>query len=243
MNLLPNNGTDRYHYWDEPSLRWMQKLIQAMPRPKSSGLPKAEEEQLRVAHLLDVAAEVFFEMGYEAASTAEIASRAHASKRALYSRFASKEDLFMAVIDYKTAKIADRITILFQQERPVRELLLEVARELIRSLLSEEHIALLRLVSTQALRFPKAAQFMVERGPDRGIANLAAHLKNLDMKKTLAMSDPQLAAQHFAGLVVGDLGHRALLGQALPSSHRQVKARIEAAVDAFLSIYGPHRSR
>ena len=47
-----------------------------MARPKSSGLPKAEEEQLRRKHLLDVAAEVFFEMGYDAASTAEIAARA-----------------------------------------------------------------------------------------------------------------------------------------------------------------------
>ena len=48
-----------------------------MPRPKSSGLPKAEEERLRLTQLLDVAAEIFFEIGYEAASTAEIAARAH----------------------------------------------------------------------------------------------------------------------------------------------------------------------
>ena len=213
-----------------------------MARPKSSGLPKAEEEQFRRTHLLDVAAEVFFEMGYEAASTAEIAARAHSSKRALYSRFASKEELFIAVIDYRTAKISDRVTVLFQQERPFRELLMEVARELLRSLLSEEHTALMRLVYTQALQFPKAAQFMTERGPDRGIAKLAAHLKKLGVRGALVISDAQLAAQQFAGLLVGDLVHRAMLGQEVPSLQKELDARAKASVDAFLRIYAPDNS-
>jgi TetR/AcrR family transcriptional regulator, mexJK operon transcriptional repressor len=209
-----------------------------MPRPKSSGLPKAEEEQLRLTNLLDAATEVFFEMGYEGASTAEIASRAHSSKRELYARFASKEDLFLAVIDYRTAKVADRITVLFQQQQPIRELLLEIARELLRSLLSEEHVALMRLVYTQARQFPKAAQFMTERGPDRGIANLAAHLKKQAQQGTLAIPDPQLAAQHFAGLLIGDLVHRAMLGQEVPTSRKQIEARSEGTVAAFLKLYG-----
>ncbi|WP_158821723.1 TetR/AcrR family transcriptional regulator [Granulicella sp. S156] len=209
-----------------------------MARPKSSGLPKAEEERLRLTQLLDVAAEVFFEMGYEAASTAEIAARAHSSKRALYSRFASKEELFMAVIDHRTAKIADKVTVLFQEERPIRETLLEVARELLRSLLSEEHTALMRLVYTQALQFPKAAQYMTERGPDRGIVKLAAHLKKQVTRGTLTLNDSQVAAQHFAGLLVGDLVHRAMLGLEIPHSQRQFETRAELAVDAFLKIYG-----
>jgi TetR/AcrR family transcriptional repressor of mexJK operon len=209
-----------------------------MPRPKSSGLPKAEEERIRLTQLLDAATEVFFEMGYEAASTADIAARAHSSKRALYSRFASKQELFMAVIDYRTAKIADRVTALFKEERPIRELLLDVARELLRSLLSREHTALMRLVYTQALQFPKAAQFLTERGPDRGIAKLAAHLRKHGAGGTLAIPDYQLAAQHFAGLLVGDLVHRAMLGQEVPSSQKQIEVRAEAAVNAFLTIYG-----
>ena len=209
-----------------------------MPRPKSSGLPKAEQEHLRLASLLDAATEVFFEMGYDGASTADIAARAHSSKRALYSRFARKEELFLAVIDYRTAKIADRLTVLFQQKKPIRELLLDIAGELLRSLLSEEHSALTRLVYIQALQFPKAANFMTERGPDRGIAMLAAHLKKQALQGTLAVPDPQLAAQHFAGLLVGDLVHRAMLGQEVPSSQKQIEARSEAAVAAFLTIYG-----
>ncbi|MCU1323076.1 MAG: regulatory protein TetR [Acidobacteriaceae bacterium] len=208
-----------------------------MPRPKSTGLPKAEEERQRLAQLLNVAAEVFFEMGYEAASTADIAARAHSSKRALYSRFASKEELFMAVIDYRTAIIADRVTVLFREECPIREMLFGVAKELLRSLLSEEHTALMRLVYTQAPQFPKAAQFLTKRGPDRGIAKLAAHLEKQAARGTLAIPDPQLAAQQFAGLLVGDLVHRAMLGRDVPRSPKQLDARAESTVDAFLKIY------
>jgi AcrR family transcriptional regulator len=211
---------------------------EAMPRRKSSGLSKADEERLRVTEMLDAAAEVFFEMGYEAANTAQIAARAHSSKRALYSRFGSKEELFMAVIDRRTGMISDRVTVLFEEERPVRQLLLEVASELLRLLLSEEHTALMRLVYTQALHFPKAAQFMTERGPDRGIAKLAAHLKKQSARGALRILDSELAAQQFAGLLVGDMVHRSMLGQEILHSQKQLEARAESTVDAFLKIYG-----
>ena len=149
----------------------------------------------------------------------------------------------MAVIDYRTAKIADRVTLLFEQERPIRELLLAVARELLQSLLSADHTALMRLVYTQALQFPKAAKFMTERGPDRGIANLAAHLKKQTAKGTLVIPDAQLAAQHFAGLLMGDLVHRAMLGQSVPSSQKELDARAKITVDTFMKIYAPIHSR
>ena len=208
-----------------------------MPRPKSSGLSKEEAERLRRAQLLDVAADVFLELGYEAASTAEIAARAHASKRAFYSYFRSKEDLFLAVIDYRTSRIADRVSVLFQTDQPIRPLLSRVAKELLRVLLSDDHVALIRLVYTQAPQFPKAAQFLTERGPDRGVANLAKHIKKQMRSGTLIESDSLLAAQQFAGLLVGDLVHRAMLGLTVPRSEKALDARAEAAADAFLKIY------
>jgi AcrR family transcriptional regulator len=208
-----------------------------MPRPKSSGLSKEETERLRLTQLLDVASEVFLELGYESASTAEIAARAHASKRALYELFASKEELFLAVIDYKTLKVADRVTDLFQSDEAIRPLLMRVAKELLSVLLSDEHVALMRLVYAQAFSFPKAAAFLAERGPDRGIANLAKHIIQQTSRGALAAGDAQLAAQHFAGLLVGDLVHRAMLGLSIPRSPKLMNARAESAVDAFLKIY------
>lgn len=211
-----------------------------MPRPKSNGLPKEETERLRLTQLLDVASEVFLELGYESASTAEIAARARSSKRAFYALFPSKEDLFLAVIDYRTSKIADKVSILFQSDQPIRLLLVRVAKELLGVLLSDEHIALVRLVYTQAPHFPKAASYLTERGPDRGLAKLAEHIKQQTSIGTLVAPDAFLAAQHFAGLLVGDLVHRAMLGLTVPRSQKLLNARAESAVDAFLKIYAKH---
>lgn len=56
-------------------------------------------------------------------------------------------------------------------------------------LLSEGHVALMRLVYTQAPHFPKAAEYLTERGPDRGIANLARHIKRQMSLGTLVGAD------------------------------------------------------
>ncbi len=60
--------------------------------------PDERRQQTRSA-LLDAAADVFARRGYHAASLDEVAEAAGFSKGAVYSNFASKEDLFIALID------------------------------------------------------------------------------------------------------------------------------------------------
>src|SRR5438445_2150565 len=50
-------------------------------------------------HLLDAAAEVFAERGFHGATLDQVADAAGFSKGAVYSNFASKEDLFFALIE------------------------------------------------------------------------------------------------------------------------------------------------
>jgi AcrR family transcriptional regulator len=60
---------------------------------------RAEAVALTRSQLLDAAAEVFGEKGFAGASLDEIAERAGRTKGAVYSNFASKDDLFIAVLD------------------------------------------------------------------------------------------------------------------------------------------------
>jgi AcrR family transcriptional regulator len=55
-------------------------------------------EELR-RHILFAAKNVFLELGYERASMDTVAARADTSKRSLYTRFESKDKLFLAVLD------------------------------------------------------------------------------------------------------------------------------------------------
>ena len=55
-------------------------------------------------HLLEAAAEVFARDGYHGASLDDVASTAGFTKGAVYSNFKNKEDLFLALIDYRIEK-------------------------------------------------------------------------------------------------------------------------------------------
>jgi AcrR family transcriptional regulator len=57
------------------------------------------------AHLLAAAAEVFAERGYHAATLDQIADAAGFSKGAVYSNFASKDELFLALIQERSKSI------------------------------------------------------------------------------------------------------------------------------------------
>lgn len=208
-----------------------------MPRPKSTGLSPAEAGRIRVDHLLDIAAAIFLEQGYEGASTTEIAKRANASKQTFYTRFASKEKLFLAVIDHRTSKLPAQFELLFEKTLPIRQVLLETARALLTAILSPEHIALLRIVYMEAPHLPEAAKLLLERGPDRGTDALAQYLNAQTRLRTVKVENPLVAARHFVGLVVGDLVHRELLGFTQARPKKALQSRIETSVDAFLKIY------
>jgi AcrR family transcriptional regulator len=69
----------------------------------SPRLSRAEQNGRNRALLLDAARRVFLERGYYAATLDQIADEAGFSKGAVYSRFASKADMFLALLE-------DRIT-------------------------------------------------------------------------------------------------------------------------------------
>jgi AcrR family transcriptional regulator len=66
-------------------------------------LTRVEQRQQTRERLLDAAVEVFSQRGFHAASVEEIAEWAGFSKGAVYSNFASKEDLFLALFDRRIA--------------------------------------------------------------------------------------------------------------------------------------------
>ena len=66
---------------------------------KRQRLTRRESQELTKQRLLDVAVGVFKEKGFEHTSVDEIAERAGYSKGAVYSNFASKEELALAVLD------------------------------------------------------------------------------------------------------------------------------------------------
>ena len=72
----------------------------------SPRLSRAEQNDRNRALLLDAARRVFLERGYYAATLDLIADEAGFSKGAVYSRFASKADMFLALLEDRIAERA-----------------------------------------------------------------------------------------------------------------------------------------
>ena len=74
----------------------------------SPRLSRAEQNDRNRALLLAAARRVFLERGYFAATLDQIADEAGFSKGAVYSRFASKADMFLALLEDRIAERAER---------------------------------------------------------------------------------------------------------------------------------------
>src|SRR5690349_5101742 len=83
----------------------MQSELRDKPKRKT----RAERQARTRAELIDTAASVFAQHGYEGASVEEIAEQAGYSHGAVYSNFAGKADLFLAVFEEYMADRAEEL--------------------------------------------------------------------------------------------------------------------------------------
>src|SRR5437773_10520458 len=70
--------------------------------PARAAAAKPEASDSRDEEILRAARAVFTEKGFHGATMLDVASRARASKTTIYARFASKEALFAALVEWTT---------------------------------------------------------------------------------------------------------------------------------------------
>ena len=134
--------------------------------------PRLDRDSRREA-ILDVAAEVFMEVGYSDASMSMIAARLGGSKGTLYNYFRSKEELFGAYIGRHCAWQLETMDKLYAQGGDVRAALTELGQTLLRFVLSGFGLRNFILVISEAGRSPEIGRAFYEAGPLRGAARLA----------------------------------------------------------------------
>jgi TetR/AcrR family transcriptional repressor of mexJK operon len=211
----------------------LMKTVQYEPRPI-----RARLDEERLTELLDVAAEIFISEGFSAASTNEIARRANSSKTTFYSRFPTKEHLFLAVIERRIDGIFQQVAGSLPEERPIEETLQKFGSALIRLALSQEQIALIRVVSMEAARFPELGKRYYELGPKRAEERLAAYLRKQVERGRLLNEDTRQMAQHFVSLASGGPVRWFVLGfDPISMSKNAIQKHLDSAVLMFMRAY------
>jgi TetR/AcrR family transcriptional repressor of mexJK operon len=193
----------------------------------------------RLAELLDVATEVFITEGFSTASTNEIARRANCSKTTLYSRFPTKEQLFLAVIERRMTAVFLQVTASLPNDAPVEETLYTFGADLIRLALSQDQIALVRVITMESAKFPDLGRRFYELGPKRGEEAIAAYFTRQIERRRLAKEDAHQMAQHFMSLVTGGPVRWYVLGfNGSSLTKLAVQKHLSAAVQTFMKAYG-----
>ncbi|HEV2920825.1 MAG TPA: helix-turn-helix domain-containing protein, partial [Actinomycetota bacterium] len=77
---------------------------------------RAQRRQQTRARLLDAAGQVFARRGFHAATVDEVADAAGYTKGAVYSNFANKEELFLALLDQRIAAQLQQVEALYTIE-------------------------------------------------------------------------------------------------------------------------------
>ncbi|MGI3902026.1 MAG: TetR/AcrR family transcriptional regulator [Janthinobacterium lividum] len=205
----------------------------------SPGAVRLREDGAKRRQILDGARRVFLSLGFDGASMNEVARAAAVSKGTLYVYFASKEELFAALLRDEKLDQAEQICRFDDDGPDLQANLNAFGTRFLRLLLRPDSLAHLRTVMAVAPKFPEIGRAYYEAGPETGRRRLARYLDRHVAAGRLAIPDTLLAAQQFGELCKSGMLLEVLLSVGSPPSPADIERHVGAAVDLFLRAYAP----
>ncbi|MFE9866976.1 TetR/AcrR family transcriptional regulator [Streptomyces sp. NPDC005506] len=196
--------------------------------------PKARLMARKREAIINAALAAFLEEGYGGSSVNRIAASAGVSITTLYRHFDSKDDLFVAVIQEACDTSAQTANPQWLNLPPL-EGLTEAGCELLQHILSEQQLALFRVVTRDAQRFPELGRrYQQEILGDR-VALFTRHLSHWPEDLRAKVSDSTRAAHVFSALLQAEIVDTALLGGPVPDP-TGIRTRSQQAANDLLAL-------
>ena len=192
----------------------------------------------KIIAIINAAKKTFLARGFDAASMDQIALIAGVSKRTVYNRFRSKEELFGAAIEESCKNLVPVDTNAIEASLPPRELLLQLSRQFLEGILKPEALSLRRIAAFEAERTPEIGQSYLAHGPVWMVDHCAPILERLSAKGALRLTDAKAALWQFGALITEPLYTKALLGAAPKNLEIAIDEQVESGVTAFMKLYG-----
>jgi AcrR family transcriptional regulator len=203
-----------------------------------SGRPPRELAGEVEERILDAAAKVFLERGFEGASVDEIADVARAGKPTIYARFPGKEPLFAAVMARNVRKITSSFERIAPTGATIEERLASIAVAFLRKVLVAETVGLIRAAVAEARRFPDVAASVSRMGRElvtEAVAQLLGEVAESDKLPAFAADRRAATAGHFIELILLPMLMRALFGERLTALRAEIAPHVARTVAFFLA--------
>jgi AcrR family transcriptional regulator len=159
-----------------------------------------------------------------------------ASKATLWSYFRSKEDLFAAVLEDAAGAYGRALAQRLMLSDDLRSGLVTFGKDLIGKMLSEEGLALSRLITAESGRFPEVGKLFYAQAAGPVEASLIAYLRRHIDGGALLPDDPARLARTLIDLCQG-IQQRRLWGLERLND-QEIEAEASRVADVFLRAFG-----
>ena len=200
--------------------------------------PRIDRDSRREA-ILDVAAELFMDVGYSATSMSAIAARVGGSKGTLYNYFKGKEDLFAACVERFCAEQQEVMDDLIVQAADVRSGLTALGRTLLVLAVTGFGQRNFTLIAAEAGRAPEIGRAFYEAGPQRGAAQVTRLIESASRSGQLRDCDAVVSAHQFIAMCQNRLFKARLCNYGPEPTEAEIDAEVAAAVETFMAAFGP----
>ena len=219
-------------------------LQQESDRPRGRGRPPLSPSDVakRRAAVIEVATQFFIAEGYVNTTLDEIARVAGFPKRTIYELFGGKQALFQAACNSMRAKGPGFAFDVVLAGRSVRDVLMQMARQLIDHSLRHELVTLERAIIAEASRSAHVVRDTVAESKQNLFTVIGEIFERLTASRQMGVVDNRKAAELFYDAVVGARGFRAVLGvPEVPASDHEIGDRVDMFLHGYVAYGGPVR--
>ena len=195
-----------------------------------SELPEADRRR----QIIEAALKVFSTKGFHKATNKDIAEAAGGiSPGLIYHYFKDKQDLFFSILHERMQiiQLIDHPEQLL--ELPARAGLERIGHAYLRAMSTPGHSAVLRILMSEAMRFPQVAEMIYRGGISRVFSTVVQYIEQLIERGELRPCNPQIATRSLIGMFLAHILIRELFRQpsAMATSDDEV---VTTAVSIFL---------
>ncbi|MFF4978312.1 TetR/AcrR family transcriptional regulator [Streptomyces sp. NPDC001083] len=201
--------------------------------------PKADIMEKKRSQIVDAALRAFLDEGYTGSSVNRIAADAGVAITTLYRHFESKEDLYISVI----REMCDRTQYLTKQpwlDKPPLNGLTEAGVAYLGHVLSDDRLALYRIMARDAHRFPEIGRRYQQDVVAKRIALFTNYLAHWPGPRREKVKDPVRAARIYLTLLQGDFLETVLCGGPPPTAAQIRERARDASAELLVLVDAGH---
>jgi len=173
--------------WSKPS---------ELPKPKAR--PAKMTAAQRRAQIINVSKQLFSQKGFNGTTTKEIAQASGISEAMIFCHFASKEDLYTAIIDQRIQEVGDAFSDEALQAQDDERVFGDLARLILNK--TSESPTMLRLLYFSALEGHQLSDIFYANHEIKKVMKLVDYIRLRIAEGAFCNLDPFLVARAFTGM-------------------------------------------